>query len=97
MKYFYTDTNYQRLLKIIFPETSPRTVQNGKTLVVYDLKGFAVGCFLSIEECATFFKIDKNYLKKIICEKKLMYGLYKPIWVKTGKGNGWHYNKGETI
>lgn len=93
----YLEPSCRRFLKILFPDTIPKTVQNNRVLMVYDRMDMPVGCFFSLEECADFFNIKVAILKNAMYKKTYIYGLYKPQWVRTGGKNGWHYNNGEII
>lgn len=92
----FIDTSVQRFLRVICPNTVPKTIQNGKMLMVYDDQDMVVGCFFSAEECAKYFKTTPKYLKKLIYGKQKLYEMYRPIWVTTSRRKkGWHFNKGE--
>lgn len=87
----------ERLLKIIFPKTVPRIIQDNRTLMAYDKDDNVLGCFFSLEECAEFFQCTKAKIRSVIYEKRKLYNTISLRWVKTGSGKKktWHYNYGE--
>lgn len=92
----YINPVYRNFLRVICPDTKPRTIQDGKMLMVYDENDLIVGCFFSLDECSQYFRITVARLKNIMYKGKKIYGMYQPRWVTTNnRKKGWHYNKGE--